>query len=163
MPDPYERHARTKDSSGWEGQNPRAARQAAAAEQVLPEVVPEGKRPPGKKDPQLCKAAHWKGPHTPELRIRQVGWRRTLTCKWALSWGTENVPRYYCNHEAFCAGCGKVLSTSIGFNDCPDSHPVTDGERAEIDLDVERWRERRTARRQPVIDGPQGYRRRKDG
>lgn len=162
MPDPYERHSR----NSWEwGPSPARGqtRAAAADQQLAPEVVPEGKRPPGKKDPKLCKAAHWKGPHTPELRVRQYGWRKGAKCGWDVSWGGEK-PAYFCQHEAFCTGCGKVTSTSIGFSDCPDSSPLTDERRMQIELNIEQRRERLAksyARRHPPIDGPQGYRKEK--
>jgi hypothetical protein len=162
MPDPYERHARTKDPSGWENQNPRSARQAAAAEQVLPEVVPEGKRPPAKKDPNLCKGAHWKMPHKPELRIREYGFRKKDGCHWVIGWGRDE-PAWWCLHEEVCARCGKVLRITVEREQCPDFHSIATEEQIELDLEIERWRERRAARRlkRPVIDGPQGYRKRK--
>jgi hypothetical protein len=151
VPDPYERHARTKDLSGWESQNPRSARRVAATE-------PEVKRPPAKKDPSLCKAQHWKGPHTPVFRIRQYG-RQKSTCKWGPNWGKPE-PRWHCAHEEVCSGCGKVLSVFVE-NRCPDFHEITEGEQKQITEKIEQWALRRLARPRPVIDGPQGYRKRK--
>lgn len=157
MPDQFERHARNADS-GWAGNPGRKQSRAAAAADTAP------KRPPAKKDKNLCKAAHWKGPHTPELRTRQFGWRKGAKCGWGVSWG-GGKPAYFCHHEAFCTGCGKVTSTSIGFNDCPDSGPLADERRVQIELSIEQSRERLAAyraRRHPVIDGPQGYRKSKE-
>jgi hypothetical protein len=161
VPDPYERHGRGDGRDAWGPVPSRSqARAAAAAEQVIPEVVPEGKRPPGKKDPDLCKAAHWKGPHQPKLYIRDSGWRKRR-CYWGNAWGRD-VPVWFCAHEEVCIGCGKVLHISIPAEQCPDYHAITEAEQAVLDEEVERWRQRRLARRQPVIDGPQGYRKRKE-
>jgi len=153
MPDPYERHARTKDSSGWYDQHPRSARKAAAADDTA-------KRPPAKKDPGLCKAAHWKEPHRPVLRIRAFIWRRTPLCQWSVDWG-RTEPRWSCAHEEICAGCGKILRTSIGNAECPDFRPVTEAQRLALERETAerqaRVKARRYARR-PAVDGPQGYR-----
>jgi hypothetical protein len=154
VPDPYERHARAKDSSGWENQSPRSARAAAAAE-------PVAKRPPARKDPDLCKATHWKAPHEPKFVLREHSWKRT-GCRWSISW-TRVYPEWFCLHEKRCAGCGKVLSVFVGQDQCPDFHEMTAEEQLELDRDVEKMQERWRARgwRKPVIDGPQGYRKQK--
>src|ERR1700733_12244637 len=124
MPDPYERHARPNgygdDFAGRMSR--RQARDAAAQEQLHPEVVPQGKRPPGRKDPDLCKAAHWKGPHRPEIRVRANGWlggRRE--CGWGVSWRAGEMHHaWFCRHEEVCAGCGKTLRGSkISSGECP--------------------------------------------
>lgn len=163
------RHARGK--SDW-GVNPSrlAARDAVVAEQSHPEVVPQGKRPPGKKDPSLCKAAHWKGPHQPVLRMQEYGWRRSTACKWGPSWPVpDGEPSWRCSHEEVCKGCGKVLRISIEAWECPDFHPVTDEERAAIEAErvehearVAELRERNHWKPRPVITGPQGYRRKRE-
>lgn len=154
MPDPYERHARTRDLSGAWGPNPgrRQARMAAAAEPVV-------KRPPGKKDPDLCKALHW-APHKPVLRIREFSWKKPLKCAWRNFW-SRDVPEWDCNHEEVCSGCGKVLRITVGAAGCPDFHEITETEQQALDTEIELWRVRRAARRRPVIDGPQGYRKKK--
>jgi hypothetical protein len=155
MPDPYERHGRATGGDVW-GPNPsrRQTRAAAAAE-------PEGKRPPGKKDPNLCKAAHWKGLHQPRLRIRQYG-RQRLQCRWGTSWASDK-PTWHCVHEEFCTGCGKILRAGIPAGECPDFRPITKAEQDAIDLEIERYTAVRVsrARRRAVINGPQGYRKRK--
>lgn len=85
-----------------------------------------------------------------------------LGCRWDLSWaGTE--PRWFCDHEEFCAGCGKILRFHLEPGRCPDFHPMTDADRARVEASLERHRELDAARqaRKPVIAGPQGYRKRK--
>jgi hypothetical protein len=157
VPDPFERHARPKDPSGWDGQNPRSARAAAANDDVP-------KRAPGKKDKNLCKAAHWKGPHTPELRMGPVYGRMGSRCGWGVSWHSSG-PAYLCYHEEVCTGCGKVMRISIGKEECPAYAPLTDERRAQIEQQLEESRLRRArwlGRRRPVIDGPQGYRKPKE-
>jgi hypothetical protein len=156
MPDPYERHGR---ASGWDrwGPNPSRHQQRAAAA-----ADSAAKRPPAKKDPSLCKAAHWKEPHQPKLRIRPYIWRRMPLCQWSISWG-RTEPSWSCAHEEICAGCGKTLRTSIGDAECPDFHPITETQRLALEREIAEWQARVTARRarRPVIDGPQGYRKKK--
>jgi hypothetical protein len=159
MPDPYERHSR--NSWEWGPVPARGQSRAAAADQDLGSV----KRLPAKKDPSRCKAAHWKGPHQRELRVKEYGgWQRKGRCAWVISWTDPDKLTWNCLHEAFCPGCGKVLATVIGFSDCPDAHPVTGDDRAWFEKEHAR-RDALTARRKlrgrPVISGPQGYRKRK--
>jgi hypothetical protein len=153
MPDPYERHSR----NSWEwGPSPaRGQARAAAADQ---DVVPE-RRPPAKKDRDLCKAAHWKGPHQPELRKHPQLYYRHSKCHWTPGWAARE-PHWACAHEEACTGCGKVLRVWVKKEECPDFRPVTEAERAEIMQAIEQWDARR-ARRRSAIDGPQGYRKRK--
>jgi hypothetical protein len=129
---------------------------------VLPDVVPEGKRPPAKKDPDLCKVVHWKGPHEPELRIREYSWRKTPTCHWRIYWPRLD-PVWACAHEKVCAGCGKVLTVFVPAEQCPDFHSITGAEELALEQEALRWAERlATRRRRPVINGPQGYRKPKE-
>jgi hypothetical protein len=156
VPDPYERHSR--NSWEWGPAPARGQTRAAAADQG--QGLAPAKRPPAKKDKSLCKAAHWKGPHTPEPRLQQSLRPR---CGWEIAWD-DSRPRYFCYHEAVCTGCGKITSTSISFGDCPDSRPLTPERRAEIELEIRR-REERTAEwraHRQVIEGTQGYRRKKE-
>jgi hypothetical protein len=163
MPDPYERHSRPNGCcESWYGQPSRSQlRAAVVAEQVHPEVIPQGKRPPGRKDRNLCKAAHWKGPHQPEFTITQGGWSRG-ECRWGISWTDPDQPSWICRHEERCAGCGRVLRTSVSSAECPDFRPVTEQEQAAIEAEIVRreqvvpWR-----RQRPVITGPQGYRKKR--
>lgn len=152
MPDPYERHGR--NSWEWGTSPPRGQSRAAAADQGLGSA----KRPPAKKDPSLCKAQHWKGPHTPVFRIRQYGRQKTV-CKWGANWGKPE-PRWHCAHEEVCSECGKVLSAFVESR-CPDFRPITEAEQEALDREIARWAERRSVRHRPVIDGPQGYRKRR--
>lgn len=153
MPDPFERHSR--NAWEWGPAPPRGQARQAAADQEL--ATP--KRPPAKKDRDLCKAQHWKGLHTPVMRIRHpAAWRRVSKCEWRASWGRPPEPRWHCYHEEVCSGCGKVLSMSVGADRCPDYRPVTAAEQAEIDEVIERWTTRRNRPIRTRIDGPQGYR-----
>jgi len=160
MPDPYERHARAGGWDAWGPVPPRSqARAAAAAEDLAP-----AKRPPGRKDPVLCKAAHWKGPHAPELRVREHYWRKSQLCGWGTSYLDNGRPVWNCSHEEHCAGCGKVLRTSVSPRECPYFHEITETEIAEIQADyAERARLLAATRRRirPVVTGPQGYRKSK--
>lgn len=135
MPDPYERHARTKDPSGWEGQNPRSARKLAAEE-------PPAKTPPSKLKHGECKGPDgWKPQHTRVLVLRKLGIARG--CEWGLDWRNDG-PRWFCRHEAHCADCGKLLEQDISYA-CPDRHPVTDEDQARLDQQLEtrkRWKVR---------------------
>lgn len=154
MPDPYERHGR---GTGWDVWGPTPSRHQQRAAAAADDAV---KPPPAKKDKDLCKAAHWKGPHQPQLRVREYSWRKTPRCRWGIFW-RQPEPSWECSHEEVCAGCGKVLRISISKTECPDFHPITEAERDALEREIERWRERVASRRyqrRPVIDGPQGYR-----
>jgi len=161
MPKRFERHART----AWEWGTPGSRR-----DEVARAVNEPAAKAPGKKDRNLCKAAHWKGPHQPELRMQTFGWRRTASCKWAVSWRSKDgEPLWHCAHEEFCSGCGKVLRTGIGDEECPGFHPVTDDERAAIEAEraehevrVADVRARNHWQPKPPVTGKQGYRRKRD-
>jgi hypothetical protein len=167
MPDPFERHARPNGyGDDWGPRPPRSQqRTAAATEQLHPEIIPEGKRPPGKKDPDLCKAAHWKGPHRPEIRVRAGGWLGgRQECGWGVSWrGGETRHAYFCRHEEVCGGCQKTLRGGrIPASECPLFHAITTEEHAQVEAEIERREARgarRAIRRKPPVTGPQGYRR----
>jgi hypothetical protein len=159
MPGEHDRHSRPNGCcEGWYSQPSRSQQRGAViAEQQYPEIIPQGKRPPGKKDPSLCKAAHWKGPHRPEVREGTPGYGKP-PCHWSASWANDE-PCWSCRHEEACSGCGKVLRTKLG-TDCPDWHPMTAPERAAVAEEARRHQEHRAARK-PVIAGPQGYRRKR--
>ncbi len=171
MPDPFERRSRPNGCcEGIYSQPPRSQQRAAAvADAGNPEVISEGRRPPGKKDRSLCKAAHWKGPHQAELRIQEYGWRRTAGCRWAVSWRSKDgEPSWHCAHEEFCTGCGKILRTSITDGECPAFHPVTAAEREAVEAEraghearVAALRARNRWQPKPPPTGPQGYRRKR--
>jgi hypothetical protein len=161
MPKRFERHGR----SSWEWGTP-GSRHDELTRAVKDD--PAKKVPPGKKNPSLCKATHWKGSHQPELRLHALGWRRPVTCQWDISWRSKNgEPSWHCNHDEVCAGCGKVLRISISEQECPDFHPITSDERAAIEAKQAENDARMAAAvtkhpgrwRKPVITGPQGYRR----
>lgn len=160
MPDPYERHARGGEY--YDDQSSRSEQRRRAAAEAL------AKRPPGKKDPALCKAAHWKGPHKPEFRIRESGWRRSTGCGWGPSWRDPGKVTWHCKHDELCSGCGKVLRTRIPDEECPDYHPLTLAELDAIEAKLAEERKRISAARirsqwqpKPPVTGPQGYRRRR--
>jgi hypothetical protein len=167
MPDPFERRSRANGCcEGWYSQPPRS--------QLRSDAIAAGEREPARKaparkDPALCKAAHWKGPHQPELRLQQYGWR-PAACKWAFSWRKPGEPSWCCSHEEVCSGCGKILRTGIDDAECPGYHPITDGERdalyARRREEQARIAEARAHGRwqpKPPVTGPQGYRRPKAG
>lgn len=155
MPDPYDRHGRSRDPD-WGSNPPRSQQRAAAAEDD------KGKRPPGKKDPDLCKAEHWKAPHQLVLRIRELGWRREMKCGWGTSYFYRGDARWHCAHEEACSGCGKIMFPSIPKERCPEYHEITSEELAAVQADYARREAAISrARRRPVIDGPQGYRKQK--
>jgi len=160
MPGYLDRHARSK----WEWGTPGARSQERAdAARDDPARI----RTPGKKDPSLCKAAHWKGPHKSQLRMQENGWRRETTCKWAIWWRKPGEPSWCCNHEEVCAGCGKILRAGIGDEECPGYHLITADELAALEAkrieDEARLAARPQSRWQqrPPITGPQGYRKRR--
>lgn len=156
MPDPYDRHGRSSDM-GWGSQPPRSQQRAAAAREPA-------KRPPAKKDPSLCKGAHWKGPHTPEVQSRRGGYPLGKGCHWYIGgWSADLQPAWSCHHLWICSGCGKDLGNVLQ-NDCPDFREITSEEKDVLDEQLRDYDERRSMwrwRRKPVIEGPQGYRKKR--
>lgn len=167
MPDPFERTGRA-GKWDWDNSQPARsqARAAAAQEHLVPEVNKEGKRPPGKKDPNLCKGQHWKGPHTPGIELQNNGWLagRKKECGWAVYWRMhERKPYWSCRHVLICSGCGKDFGACLPAQ-CPLYHPVTSKEQAWIDAEIARREQQEASwvrRRKPIITGPQGYRKKK--
>jgi hypothetical protein len=163
MPDPFERYSRANGCcEGWDSQPSRSQLRTAA---VTADEGQPAKKGRGKKDPALCKAAHWKGPHQPEFRIRDYGYRTHGVCEWRASWFKEE-PGWFCLHEETCAGCGKILRDRLPKQECPDFHPIAPQEKAAVEDKIARRSELTAARssrykRKPVITGPQGYRKRK--
>lgn len=171
MPDPYDRHRRPGKWGDYPSSQPPRSQQVAAAaqEHLIPEIIREGKRPPGKKDPDLCKGRHWKGPHTPEIELQANGWLagRQKECHWdILGWRSERKPYWACRHVLICSGCGKDFGKCT-VSQCPLYHAITKTEQAGLDEQIRlhdewiagmkpsRWR------RKPVITGPQGYRKKR--
>lgn len=124
MPDPLERHGK---GDGWDPLPSRSRLRRMA-------VTDEAKRSPGRKNRDLCKAAHWKGPHKPDLRKMA---HRDWPCRWGLDWAGDE-PRWSCFHEEYCLGCGKVLRIQIGGEECPEWHPVTVEDQVRIDASRQR-------------------------
>jgi hypothetical protein len=160
MPDPFERRSRPNGCcEDWYSQPSRSQLRSGAI------TADEGSRPkraPGKKDPALCKAAHWKGPHVPGLIKNEPLFRRESPCRWDASWMADG-PEWFCYHEERCTGCGRVLRSRINREECPEFHPITDDELAAVEAEIKRHEDIIAARaaRRPVIDGPQGYRRKR--
>lgn len=153
MPDPFERHGKS-DSWGPQPSRSQLRRRAAVDEAE--------KKAPGKKDPALCKAAHWKAPHGRELRLRRFGWPASRSCGWGLPWVGDEAA-WLCGHEEFCPGCGKVLRNHVEPGECPAWHAATAEDLAAVESERARRDDLAAARaaRKPVIDGPQGYRRKR--
>lgn len=159
MPDPAERHSKHSED-GWGSQPSRSQQRRAAA-------VEDDRPSPGRKNKAVCKAAHWKGPHQPVLRMRSFA-RLRLTCRWGHRWNRENPITWNCHHQEYCAGCGKILRDVIPAGECPDKVALTqdiiEGIRRkdrEAEERLARWRELRRPVIAPVITGPQGYRKKK--
>ncbi|HEY1705536.1 MAG TPA: hypothetical protein VGG75_38110 [Trebonia sp.] len=157
MPKRFERHAR----SAWERGTPGSRR-----DEVARAVTEPAAKAPGKKDRDLCKAAHWKGPHQPQLRMRVYPGPRPGRCQWSAGWRSNGKLAWYCDHQEVCAGCGKVLRSWIGATECPDFHEVTAAERAVIEekraeAEAQVTAQRSRWPRKPPVTGRQGYRRKR--
>ena len=150
------RHSRNKRDWGTEG-----ARSQDLAKAVQDD--PAKKTPPGRKDRDFCKSAHWKGPHVPELILRRYGWIRNKDCHWGLSW-SGNLLAWICYHEEVCEGCGKILRTSLEPGECPLYHEITPHEELAVQAEIARRRQWLTSgqRRSIAITGPQGYRKKRE-
>lgn len=161
MPDPHDRHARSKWEWGSPGQ--RSQERAAAAQDD-----PTRNKPPAKKDPDLCKGQHWKGPHTPEIEENPKAWLggKRRVCNWGLrSWVREDEDPFgwFCQHVLICSGCGKDFG-GVYFRRCPLYHDITRAEQEYLDGELAAYRKRRASwktRTRRVIDGPTGYRKKR--
>lgn len=156
------RHARGGD--GWTAQPSRSAELAGAVEA---ETADPSRRAPGRKDRSRCKKSAG-GPHVPVI-VRDRYGVHGRECRWEPEWGRglDGGPLWLCLHHEECSNCGKVLRLRLGVAECPDWHEITGAERAQVEAAIAAAAERRAkwARRtgKPVIAGPQGYRRRRDG
>jgi len=162
MPDPFERRSRPNGCcEDWSGQPSRSQLRTSA---VAADVREPARKAAGKKDPALCKAAHWKGPHRPELRVSQYRWPQKRGCRWDASWSRDE-PGWFCDHEEACAGCGKILRSRIPRAECPDFVPIAPGQHAAIMAGIRRREDELAASRarfrKPPVTGPQGYRKRR--
>lgn len=157
MPDPYDRHGRSRDM-GWSSQLPRSQQRTAAAREPA-------KRPPARKDPSLCKGTHWKGPHAPEVQLPKGGHPFGKGCHWYIAgWTTDRHPAWSCHHRWICPGCGKDTG-SVLQGDCPDFREITPEEKDALDEQLRNYDEHLSMwrwGRKPPINGPQGYRKKKD-
>jgi len=159
MPDPYDRHGRSRDMD-WGSQLPRSQQRAAAAQEPA-------KRPPGKKDPDLCKGKHWKGPHVTEVQSGKHAWfgGKYRECHWDTHYWRNREPYWSCIHVLICSGCGKDFGYA-GRGLCPDFHEITPEEQAVLDKQLQEYDERVASRKwlrnKKPITGPQGYRKKKN-
>lgn len=159
MPDPHERHGRPGRYDYADSQPSRSQQKAVAAQE------PAGKRPPGKKDRDLCKGRHWKGPHVPEVRLeynRVTG--QPGKCGWRGRWWSSSKPyNWTCSHVLKCSGCEKDFG-GASRGQCPYFHEITDEERQSVDAKnaaMEKRQARWKTRTRRIITGPQGYRKKK--
>lgn len=153
MPDPFERHART--SYDWGTPRSRKQQRTLAANDD-----PLKAKAPAKKDPNWCKPGH--GPHKPVIVFSPYGHGKT-GCQWKPFWVNrdgEYEPGWSCYHEERCENCGKHLRLSIPKEECPDWNPVIPDE---VVTECRKYMDRRERWRRPrvVIDGPQGYRKKR--
>lgn len=157
MPDPFERHSKSRWE--WGTAAPRSQQRAAAADDD-----PLKERVPGKKDKNACKAAHG-GPHVPVLMLDG-----NTECCWDPMWVSrsgEIEPGWRCHHRERCQNCGKHFRYGFQLRpeECPlyspEIPPEVWEECQERELRRSKWMVRRQPR--PPITGPQGYRKRKAG
>jgi hypothetical protein len=151
VPEQFDRH---HQDDGWDGLGSRS--ELNRRHQKLGETP--AKRPPAKKDPNLCKETHWKGPHTPEIRPSK-GLRPD--CKWDSSFINPGKSVWCCIHEEVCSGCGKILRLKVNNDECPAFRPITEDELTQI----REWDDRvlrRSSGRNRLIKGRQSYRKRRD-
>lgn len=169
MPDPHERHARSKDD-GW-GPVPARSQQTAAAA-----AEPSAKPRPKKERTRWC-GGHKGREHQPQITLctsRGTYHRQDQQrCGWASLWvvgGTGYAARWACYHHETCAACGKILTGqgSIRLDQCPH-WPGTEVQRAMAEVKAEQDQADYEARRsrwpspRPRPSGPQGYRRPRAG
>ena len=102
MPDPFER--RSRPNGCCEGFYSQPSRSQLRSGAVAADVREPARKAPAKKDPALCKAAHWKGPHRPQVVRRDPFPGRMGTCEWDVSWSGDK-PCWSCCHEEECSGC----------------------------------------------------------
>ena len=172
MPRRLERHARGKGV--WDSAPSRSAelQQAARAD---PDPA---KRSPARKDTRSwCKGKAGRE-HVLHLVLvpDRLSWRagKAQVCEWASAWGIDGQEYrlgWACRHREECAACGRIFREHYDLKgeECP-AYPGDPGQRAEAQAEVGRdqeqcasWPAAAPRWRRPVITGPQGYRRRREG
>lgn len=159
------RHARTK--SIW-GTPPARSAEVHAAAAVDPDPA---KRAPSRKDTRhYCKGKAGRE-HTPEIvrthdgfHQRQCGWVGRYDYRLLRRGEDAAEVRWLCTHEEHCSGCGKILRAwgSLDLTECP-VYPGSPEQRAEAEREAAEYPDRYRARLRPrrAIDGPQGYRKKR--
>ena len=155
--------------SGWGPVPGRSAVKAAA-------ITEPAKRTPAKKDTRSwCRGKEGRE-HEPQIVLSHDGFRQRA-CEWAgrhdyrlLRRGEDDYAiGWCCGHQELCGRCGKILRDpgQIPRAECP-VYPGSDEQKAEAGREAaeypEKWRAwaARHGRPEPVIDGPQGYRRKRE-
>jgi len=161
MPQPNVRHADT----GWEwGPNPSRGEITRRATADDPEPA---RRPPGRKNTRdWCKGKVGRE-HELGITLGSYPWcLRDGGCRWLARWSLREetwTAQWVCAHHESCSRCGKVFREpwDLAAAECPafteDGHAEAAAEAARIGA---RSALRPRARRR-VIDGPQGYRRKR--
>lgn len=163
MPGRFERHAR----SSWEWSAP-GSRKDDLARAVNDD--PARKSAPGRKDPSRCKGNRG-GPHIPEIALRNPAWEDEYRnrCQWRPFWSWkagEAVVGWHCEHVRHCSKCGLIFDSRIGREACP-AYPDKAEQYAAAEREASEWNEHRRIReaedprRNAVIKGRQGYRRKR--
>jgi hypothetical protein len=170
MPDPFERHAKSKWDYGSE-----PARNQQRAEAANDD--PGRKRKPKKKSPDACKQNHW-GPHEYVLFKERTVKDPNPPCRWSpiirYKSPVECEPEWFCHHVLKCKHCGRIGGPTTGNSNwrngripaqqCPEFNPdVPDSVHEECEKTLEHHFEfrARRAQRKPPITGPKGYRKKR--
>lgn len=164
MPGKFERHARSRWEWGTPGSRSGDLRRAVDDD-------PAGKPPPGRKDPSRCKGNHG-GPHIPVIALHHETPEDEFRsrCRWIPVWSRKEktcVAGWHCEHVERCVKCGLIIERFAGRDRCP-VYPGTEEQKAVAEQEAFEWNERRrtasnrlSSVRKPVINGPQGYRRKR--
>jgi hypothetical protein len=158
------RHARAK---GIWGTQPARSDEVRTAAAVDPQPA---RRAPGRKDTRhFCRGKAGRE-HVPEIVMTPQPFYTGVPggeCGWTTHWSVRQRAydgvRWSCRHEERCASCGKVLRCTgqLTRAECP-SYPGAPEQKAEAEAEAAARQERYSEwYRRPVIDGPQGYRRKR--
>ena len=168
MPRRFERHKRTK----WEWGLPARSGEVREAARADPDPA---KRAPARKDTKSwCRGKEGREHVLHLVLVPDYLSRRAKVCEWASAWsidGQEYRLGWVCMHREECVNCGRIFREHYDLKgeECP-AYPGDAAQRAEAEAQVGRdeeqrasWLASRPHWRRPVITGPQGYRRRREG